>query len=151
MFRLKAATRDLVKACGGLVRAGSVCGFSKTEVGRWQAVAEADLIPLVAIVRLEADCGLPIVTAALAELQGHTLTPTDGGLECGSVFAAHAKVLGAVGAVASHIAEAAADGIVTPGEAEAIDRDVGRLDQATAELRLGLAAARRPALRSVGG
>lgn len=71
--RLKAATRDLVKVCGGVVRAGEISGYSKTEVGRWQSATDTDVIPIPAALALEADSGRAFVSSVMAELNGRRL------------------------------------------------------------------------------
>ena len=55
LYRLKAATRDLVKLVGGVVRAGEITSHSKTTVSRWQSVTDPDVIDLCAAIALEVE------------------------------------------------------------------------------------------------
>ncbi len=50
--RVKSATRDLVQACGGVVRSGELAHVSKTEVSRWQTATDEAIIPLPAVLVL---------------------------------------------------------------------------------------------------
>src|SRR5688572_21361412 len=72
--RVKGATRDLIVRCGGVVRAGEIASTSKTEVSRWQTTGTDDIISLPAALALEAECGAPLVTAAMADLHGRRLS-----------------------------------------------------------------------------
>jgi hypothetical protein len=150
-MRLKAATRDLIKHCGGIVRAGEISGYSKSEAGRWGNPGEPSTIPLLAIVRLEADCGVPLVTGVLADLAGHEIAPIDGGRQAAtSLMHCQADVMAAAGGVVSTIAGALADGVVTPAEMDLIDRAAAPLTRATAQLRQCAAGGKTaPNLRAV--
>lgn len=76
---LKAATRRLVKACGGQEACALLPTVDKarhqyfSEVGSIEhpkTFLRLDLVPA-----LEGDCGLPIVTALLAQATNHVLVP----------------------------------------------------------------------------
>jgi hypothetical protein len=141
--RIKAATRDLVKACGGVERSAEIAHVSKSEVSRWQVVTDESVLPIPAAVALENECGLPIVTTVMAELNGRRLT--DGVSEGGSAAAVavrHAEVFRAAAELMAQGAQALSDGDLTPAEAEIYDRAASQLQQAIAPLRLDLAAAK---------
>lgn len=67
--RMKAATRDLVKACGGIVRAGEIALISKSEMSRMQSATDPALIGIAQVLALEADCGLPFVTTVVQRIE----------------------------------------------------------------------------------
>ncbi len=73
-FRIKAATRDAIVRAGGVVRAGEITLASKTEASRWQSVTDEAIIPIPAALALEAEIGMPVITEAMADLQGRRLS-----------------------------------------------------------------------------
>lgn len=142
-FRVKAATRDLVARCGGVVRAGEIAHVSKTEISRWQSVGDEGIVTIPAVLALEADCGVPLVTSVMADLQGRRLSDatTDGaGAAC--LYRDHADLMRRSAEVTAAMAEALADGSVTPAEAERVDSAARDLDASLDRLRQGLAHAR---------
>lgn len=149
-YRLKAATRDLVKIAGGVDRAGETAGYSKSEVSRWQSASESAVIPLLAVLRLEAECGVAPVTAVMAEAGGRRLVDGSGEAgRAGSLVQHHAEVVKTMATVMSVTAEALADGEVSRGEAERIDRASGEHEAALRVFRDDLAEARVPRLAAV--
>jgi len=139
--RVKAATRDLIKVCGGVVRAGEIACASKSEVSRWQSVGDEGIIPITAMLALERDCGEPFVTRVLADLNGRRISGPDEAPETSSsVMSDHAEVVRAAAEMMMTGAKALADGKVTPAEAEMFDRAVSELECAVAPLRRTLAA-----------
>lgn len=150
-YRLKAAQRDLIERCGGIVRAGEKCSASKSEAGRWNNDGYPDLMPLAAVLQLEADCRMPLVTSVMAELNGRRLAdPHTFEAANATVMAAHAEVMVRAGELMAKGAMAFADGRLTPSEIAGMDRDAAALEQAAAELRRATAAA-RGGLSLVGG
>lgn len=146
--RVKAATRDLVKACGGIVRAGEIAHASKSEVGRWQHAGDPDVIPLSAVLALEAECALPLVTSAMADLHGQRLVG-DEPASVAAIASHHADALRSFADLVSEGAAALADGRITPAEATTLDRIAGDVERAMGPLRRALAAAQAGPLRSV--
>ncbi|MDO1582407.1 hypothetical protein [Rhizobium oryzicola] len=141
LFRLKAAQRDLIERCGGIMRVVEKSGYSKSEVGRWNNAGEPDLMPLSAIVTLEADCGLPLVTCVLAEANGRRLTDPEEERRAEScVIARHADVMRNAAELAQSVALAIADGQVTPAEASGVDRMASALEKSVSDLRAAAAA-----------
>lgn len=147
--RLKAATRDLVTACGGVVRAGELAHASKSEVSRWQTAADPAVVPIPAALALEAECGLPLVTTAMADLHGRRLTDGEDGGDCAGLFGRHAEAVRAAAEVISAGAAAQADGGLSAAEVEILDRTYGELERAVGGVRIALAARKGP--RVVGG
>lgn len=141
ILRIKAATRDLVKACGGVVRAGEIALVSKTEVSRWQAPGSPDLITIPATLALEADCGLPLVTQVMADMSGRRLSDPDADQRQQACLATNiAETLRKSAEVMTSYAAAIADGVVTAAEAEVIDRVAGELGTNVLSMRNNLAA-----------
>lgn len=70
---LKLKTKTLIKACGGLEEASEACGescrtYSVPHLSRAQNVAYPDAyLPIDIVLCLEAYCGQPIVTQAMAD------------------------------------------------------------------------------------
>lgn len=72
--QLKAANRLLIKKNGGIEASADVCSLSKSQVGRCNADSDTELLPIPAVLRLEAECGDPCVTRVMAGLHGCKLT-----------------------------------------------------------------------------
>lgn len=143
LMRLKAVTRDLVRACGGVARAGQLARVSTTQVGRWQSPTDPDIVPLHHALVLERECGLPLVTAAMAEAHGRRLTDEVSaapGSAC--VFRRHAELMGETAELMAETARVAADGACSPAEAAILDRAAADVEAATRLLRRDLAATR---------
>ena len=152
-YRIKSAQKDLIERCGGIVRAAEKCSASKTEVGRWNNQTDPDLMPLPAVLQLEADGGMPLVTGAMADLNGRRLAdPDEFAATNACVMAAHAEVVVQFGELIAKAAIAFSDGKLTPSELAGIDRNAAALERALSELRKAAAAGRSTGgLSLVGG
>jgi hypothetical protein len=139
LHRIKAATRDLVKVCGGLRRVGEILGVSEQTVSRYQLPSHPELLPLASVLILEADCGLSPVTRAMAQVNGRDLAEPGEGAEAGCLMQRHADLMREVGDLMTTGADVLADGRVTGAEAERLDRDCGELETALGRLRADLA------------
>ncbi|WP_319517261.1 phage regulatory CII family protein [uncultured Martelella sp.] len=138
--RIKAAQRDLIERCGGIERTASKVDFSKSQVGRWNSPADGEHMPVAAIVTLEADCGLPLVTAVLAEANGRRLSDPEAERAAeASIMKANAEVMRAASEFANSMALAIADGKVTPSEAQTCDRQAAAMEKVLSEMRRALA------------
>ncbi|TDT94526.1 hypothetical protein DFO45_2276 [Azorhizobium sp. AG788] len=138
--QIKSATRDLVKLCGGVMRAGELASTSKTEVSRWQTVTAPDLIDLASAIALEADCGVPLVTTVMAEFHGRRLTDEASAQTASSLLDRHAEVLRKSAEMATLMARALEDMTITPAEAEQLDRAAAEQETSLRTFRAGLAA-----------
>lgn len=149
--RLKAAQRDLIKMCGGIVRAADLTSTSTSHVGRWNQAKDTDLMPINAIIILEADCGQPLVTSAMAELNGFRVEDPERAIKTtASIMTSLADTMQEAGALFASGAAAAADGKYTPAELTALERGAAVLNTKIGSLRNDLAAAQADEnLRSV--
>ncbi|MBX8803381.1 hypothetical protein HBA92_21905 [Ochrobactrum sp. MR28] len=149
--RLKAAQRDLIKMCGGIARAAELTSTSTSHVGRWNQAKDTDLMPINAIIILEADCGQPIVTSAMAELNGFRVEDPERAVKTtSSIMASLSATVQEAGALFASGAAAAVDGHFTPAELTGLERDASALDARIGALRNVLAAAQKDDnLRSV--
>lgn len=139
-FRIKAATRDLISACGGLERSATIAGVSASRLSQCQQASEMDsLISLPAMLALQADCGVPYVTAALAALEGRSLSDPAAEAAASNLAGRYSATIAAAGAMLTAMAEAMADGELTPAEADRLDRVNGSFEQAFAGWRQILA------------
>ncbi len=156
MFRVKAAQRDLIEACGGIKRVETRFNYGKSTVGRWNDGNDPTLMPLGAVVALESDCGRPYVTGALAEVNGRRLSdPSEDRVVDVCVMASHAELLRHTAELANSMAMAIADSRVTPTEAQTIDRVAASMQNAMNDMRAALASIKakggeRTGLRVVG-
>jgi len=69
---LKLKSKQLIKACGGLEEASLACSedcrpYSVPQLSRCQVATAPDFLPIDIVLCLEAYCGEPIVTGAMAE------------------------------------------------------------------------------------
>lgn len=79
---LKLKTRQLIAACGGLDEASRACAegcrpYSVPHLSRCQVAAGPDFLPIDIVLCLEAYCGEPIVTGAMAEARPSAATGGD--------------------------------------------------------------------------
>ncbi|HEV7284714.1 MAG TPA: hypothetical protein VGN75_07635 [Kaistia sp.] len=151
--RIKSATRDLVKACGGVERAGTIVNMSTSEVSRWQsASALRSIIPLDAVLALEADCGLLLVTSVMASINGRRLAdPDSGDVSAMQVMGRYAETVRTVSEMMAIAAVALADGTLTGSEIEMLIRSLGDMQRATGLFQRDLSEAKGgPALKVVG-
>lgn len=72
---LKAAFRRLTKAVGGQESAASITRVDFQRIGRYGRTHEAMFAPVDVVADLESDAGEPLVTRAMADLQGYLLIP----------------------------------------------------------------------------
>lgn len=139
-YRLLAAQRDLIERCGTVERVAEKCGYSKSEVGRWRGGANPEFMPVGVIALLEGDCGYALVTAVLAEANGRRLSdPELERVADINVLNAHAEMLIRQADAMTALAQAIADGHVTPTEANIVDKKLADQERATSNLRAALA------------
>lgn len=127
-LQIKAATRSLIKNCGGAEWASSVTRVNKTVLSDYQNVKRPDFyMPADVVTDLEAECGDPIVTKLLCSLAGgyYVPLPTQVGDE---VLPAHLAQIGKeVADVFSAVSVALADGQLS---AEEKDRILSEIEEA---------------------
>lgn len=141
---LKAATSELVTACGGQPVAAEVLATSKNTVFRWTDDSDDNrdrFISAHAVRLLERHCGQPIVTAFLAAEAKHVLVPLDLAVLAGDLATAVARYAQETSEAFAKLALALADKTITPAEARAA---IVELDQAQ-----GMGGALRAALREI--
>ncbi|MBC7280014.1 hypothetical protein [Hoeflea sp.] len=147
-FRLKAAQKDLVKHCGGGDRAGRLANYSGSQMGRFADTRVApDLMPLHVALILEAECGVPYVTAAMAEINGHRLTAPAPEAVTGEsverdVFGCNTEMMRQAAVLAMAVADGLADGKLTPAELDKIARQTAPFRELMAKLDMALAKGR---------
>jgi hypothetical protein len=149
--RIKAAQRDLIRLSGGIERSAEISSISKSHIGRMNNATDPELMPLHAVYALESECGVPVVTSAMAELSGKRLVDPEG--EQGAnhcLIAAYSDTVRKAGELISGGAVAIADLVVTPAEAMKMDRDAAELEQGLAALRNALAAVKARGGQKVG-
>ena len=137
--RLKAANRMLIKLNGGIEESASLASISKSQIGRCNSTTDVELLPITAIIRLEAECGDPVVTRAMAELHDCTLvnpkdTPADG--RC--VMRDNGELQRLNGELQIGLAAAVSDQVITPSEAASSLRNVEALERKLPDLKTSL-------------
>jgi hypothetical protein len=89
-FRIKTATRALVKMVGTHEDAGLIAGVSKSQMHRWASPTDAEIITLTAAMKLEAECGMPCISEVMASRLGNHLAKADGSPAPGCMVTAFA-------------------------------------------------------------
>jgi hypothetical protein len=136
---LKTATHALITEVGGLPAAASVCRVSVPRLSEYQSRNHPEsLMPIDVVLQLEAVAGAPIVTGALARLQGHTLASPDAAPvpAIGRSVAALARHAGEVGA---QYLDASADGRIDPAERAALMQQAEHAARALQDVLAALA------------
>ena len=156
-YQLKAANRLLIKKNGGIEAAAELTSLSKSQIGRCNNDRDNEILPIPAVLRLEAECGDPCVTRVMAVLHGCKLSDPDLARQDGACLLRGSLSVGEKYAeFQRNAAIAFADLKVTKTEAQQGIRDLQALiDEAQAQVRLyaqilGGADGETPALRVVG-
>lgn len=115
---LKQRVRLLIAACGGLIEAEAACAaecraYSSKQLSRCQNVRAPDMMPIDIVLCLEAYCGQPMVSRAMAEARPSTGTAGELRDEASEVTETGAELQ-------RSIREALADGEIDPKEAAAL-------------------------------
>jgi len=141
---LKLKTRKLIAACGGLAEASRVCGedcrpYSIPHLSRCQVAGGPDYLPIDIVLCLEAYCGQPIVTGAMAEARPSAVEAGDLRDELSDVVEGGAALMTRYRAIMS-------DGRMDAGERADMS---SALDALVEEVRQAQAALAAPMLREV--
>lgn len=136
--RLKAASRAAVTAAGTAKQLCASTRVSEAQVSRYQGAAYDEFMPLDVILDCELLAGQPILTAALADMQGYRLVSIEAEAESAGLTIDH--VLDAFSSVAGLVdayREAKRDGRIDAAE----ERDItNRLNEGIKLLQDGLRA-----------
>ena len=132
-FRIKTATRSLVKLIGTNEDAGAVAGVGKSQMHRWCDPNTGDLITLSAAMKLEAETGMSCITEVMAAQNGHHLVSADGTRVPTCVVSGFAGVADEFGDLATRVANALADGVISPNEHTSISDALSKLAHAVAK------------------
>lgn len=141
-YRIKGATSDLRRVLAGTERAAEIAGVSKSVMWRWCSVTDPDLITLSAVGKIEAECGIPFVTEALAERAGFRLVRIDDATREGSLMGSHAALLSEFADLTQRLAAAFDDETITQTDAALIDKACGPVSEALNRMRGNVASIR---------
>ena len=140
---LKAATRRLVKACGGQESCALIDGIND----RHQHFSEVGLVSnekmflrLDKVAILEADCGEPEITRELARATGHMLVRLPRPMAAETPARALISIAQESTEVLGTGWDAVADGVVTPTERAVLRRKIADMLEAALALDARLAA-----------
>jgi hypothetical protein len=123
-IELKAFYRDLVIACGGPKRAAEVTGGQASHISEAMAPHHIDRWPRIDhVALLEAECGQPIVTAALADRMGYSVDAVSKGAFEASPLLHLSRIVTEVRDVECGILTAMADGQLSAAERRDIRRE----------------------------
>lgn len=138
---LKLKTRQLIEACGGLDEASRACAegrrpYSVSHLSRCQVTGQPDFLPIDIVHCLEAYCGQPLVTGAMAEVRPSLIVAGDVRDELSDIVEGGAALLGRWRAIM-------ADGRLEPDERAEMERGLDQLMEEVREAQAALAAAPR--------
>ena len=145
-IRLKQATAEMIKGCGGLEASASFCRVGKSALGDNQSVNRPDSFVAIDVVQdlepLARDRdGWPHVTRALAASMGFALVRLPESLPSDSdLLLLLAKLTKEGGDIASAICAALSDHVVTPTEARETRKQVREQIEVAVQLDAVLAA-----------
>jgi hypothetical protein len=122
-LELKAYFRDLVTACGGPKRAAELLGAQQSHISEAMGAHNPDRWPrLDHVATLEADCGQPIVTAALADRIGYGLQAVTAQGQHASPLLHLARIVSEVRDVECSVLTAMTDGQLSAAERREVRR-----------------------------
>lgn len=128
-FRIKTATRALVKMVGTNEDAGIIAGFAKSQMHRFTDPTDPALIPLSGAMKLEAECGIPCITEVMAAQCGNHLVRSDGSTPPKCMVTAFGKLSDEFADVAARVGEAIEDGNISANDHAAICDELNQLIQ----------------------
>ena len=138
---IKHAQNELVRLCGGIDDCKVIVPYGRSTIGRWADVGNPTLMPWPAVIARQKKCRVPVVTAALAAIDGRMLSdPVTEGETC--VMTAMAEVLVVSGQLGGVFGAAVADGKLTPNELTDLSRVMERLERALVKGKRSAAAGR---------
>lgn len=133
-YQLKAANRLLIKKNGGIEAAADITSLSKSQIGRCNNDGDTELLPIAAALRLEAECGDPVITRAMAALHGRKISDPDAATDNGACLLRGSLDIGAkAGEYQRNAALAFSDLKVTRAEAAQGVRDIQALIESAQE------------------
>lgn len=134
-YQLKAANRLLIKKNGGIEPSAAITSLSKTQIGRCHSDTDTELLPLPAQLRLEQECGDPVVTRAQAALHGCKLSdPREHATDGQDLFRQNAELNRRTAEYQSNAAIAFADLEVTPNESRQAIKDLQSMIEKATDL-----------------
>ncbi|MCA0366786.1 MAG: hypothetical protein LCH57_01820 [Proteobacteria bacterium] len=118
-LQLKMKFGKLIDACGGLKEASEACAdlarpYSVQHLSRCCTPNTPDFAPIDIVMALEAYCGEPVVSAAMAEQRPSERAAV------GDLMDEASEATEVVALLQRHVREARADGRISPREAKAI-------------------------------
>lgn len=126
--RIKAANRLLIKKNGGIEESARITSLSKSQIGRCHSDADTELLPVPAVIRLEAECGDFAVTRAQAELHGCKLSdPRERTVDGQCLMRENAELNRRTAEYQGNTATAFADLKLTSNESKQAIRDLERI------------------------
>lgn len=131
---LKAATRLVLRDCGGLDAAAASSRVGRSQFSDYANPNSDKFIPVDVAIDIEAIGGIPHVTAALARAQGYELLPVEP-RDRGQLGLALAAISAGVGTLFATVATAFADGHLTPEEEADLYRDLDNVIRLASEAR----------------
>ena len=157
-YQLKAGNRLLIKKNGGITTSAEITSLSKSQIGRCHSDGDTELLPVPAQLRLEAECGDPVVTRIMAGLHGCKMTdPTEQKTSSACIVSESLELGARTGNYQRNTMQAASDMKISMNEARAGLRDLHEVEEKIAELKrmhiaiLAQGGADVAALKLVGG
>lgn len=130
-YQIKAAQRDLITMAGGIERAATLTGYSKSVAGRWNSPGDPEHMPLTAVRVLERECDQPLVTSIMAHETGRKVTEPNGPVADAAMLEGVGRdLMVAVIELVGNITHSATDSFVTPAEATVMQAPASKAREA---------------------
>lgn len=130
---IKAATRRLITACGGVDAAAAASGLARSTIAEYQAAHLLAHIPVDVAFVLEQFAGAPELTRLLALRHGLALVPVDAAPAASLTRQVSSLFQEAAELGAAH-ADALTDGIIDAAERQRIGREAADVVRAASEI-----------------
>jgi hypothetical protein len=123
---VKLAVRDLINACGGARRASEHTRVRQPQLDRYASLDKPDeLMPADVVADLEAYCGQPIVSRALAELMGFVLEPVPRAIRTGMTLGRiSGQAMKETADVFARLGDMLSDGVLTKVEGRSLQSEI---------------------------
>ena len=133
LYKVKSATRELIRLVGGYARAGDITGRGKSTAERWGSTDYPDIIPIASALLLESDLEKPLVTQAMADISGCLLTRRDSEKVKDAVLPAYMRATSEMADVTTSFTKSFEDGVLTPNEKRDAIREIIEAREALAD------------------
>lgn len=142
---IKAATRSLVKSCGGIEAAADITRVGKSNLSDYGNPEKFEyFIPVDAALDLERESGSHAVTEAMAALSGGAFTPAGSEAAAPELMTAVAGIMGETAEAIKSVTASMCDGSISPREQQDIVKQIQDVIHACTEALISVGSSSNP-------